>query len=170
MNWDAIGAVGEVAGAAAVLVTLFYLALQVKHATTAARASTRQAVAQMNVDSLAASFNPPVLSSAAKKTTWGEELTPEEHSNYVRWVLLRMRVFENAFYQYKRGLLDEEEWAGYKAIIGGHVGTASYAHEHWNWAKKSYSRSFVAEVQRIVDTAEPLAPAPLRRPSKESQS
>ena len=34
MNWDALGAIGEIAGAAAVLVTLFYLALQVKHATT----------------------------------------------------------------------------------------------------------------------------------------
>ncbi len=30
MNWDAIGAIGEIIGAAAVLVTLIYLALQVR--------------------------------------------------------------------------------------------------------------------------------------------
>lgn len=31
INWDAIGAVGELVGAAAVLATLFYLAKQIKH-------------------------------------------------------------------------------------------------------------------------------------------
>ena len=37
MNWDAVGAIGEIAGAATVIATLFYLALQVKHATSVAR-------------------------------------------------------------------------------------------------------------------------------------
>ena len=31
INWDAIGAIGELVGAAAVLATLFYLAQQIKH-------------------------------------------------------------------------------------------------------------------------------------------
>lgn len=31
MNWDAIGAVGEVLGAVAVIATLAYLAVQVRH-------------------------------------------------------------------------------------------------------------------------------------------
>lgn len=33
MNWDAIGAAGEVVGALAVIATLFYLAKQIKHAS-----------------------------------------------------------------------------------------------------------------------------------------
>ena len=35
MNWEAIGAIGEVLGAFAVVATLLYLALQVRHAKTA---------------------------------------------------------------------------------------------------------------------------------------
>ena len=31
MNWDAIGAIGEIVGAIAVVATLFYLAVQIKH-------------------------------------------------------------------------------------------------------------------------------------------
>jgi hypothetical protein len=30
MNWDAIGAIGEIVGALAVLITLIYLAMQIK--------------------------------------------------------------------------------------------------------------------------------------------
>jgi len=160
MNWDAVGAMGETAGAVAVLVTLFYLALQVKHATSEARASARQAVAQMNVDSLAVSFNPEVLSAAAMKATLGDVLTPEEHSNYVRWILSRMRVLENAYYQHRRGLLDEEEWTGYMAIIAGLAGPTSYAYQHWKWAERSYSPQFVKEVSRIVESAEPIPTPP----------
>ena len=31
MNWDAIGAIGEIDGAIAVVATLFYLAAQIRH-------------------------------------------------------------------------------------------------------------------------------------------
>lgn len=42
MNWDAIGAIGELLGATAVLVTLVYLALQVRHARNDLRRSIQQ--------------------------------------------------------------------------------------------------------------------------------
>ncbi len=36
MNWDAIGAIGEILGAAAVVATLVYLAIQIRSANSAA--------------------------------------------------------------------------------------------------------------------------------------
>ncbi len=42
MNWDAIGAVGELLGSIAVLVTLAYLAVQVRHAQLEARRAVSQ--------------------------------------------------------------------------------------------------------------------------------
>jgi hypothetical protein len=41
MNWDAIGAIGELVGAAAVVVTLIYLASQLRHAKTVANDTNR---------------------------------------------------------------------------------------------------------------------------------
>jgi len=46
MNWDAIGAIGEVVGAAGVIVTLGYLAMQIRANTRALRAESRRAVRQ----------------------------------------------------------------------------------------------------------------------------
>ncbi len=43
MNWDAVGAIGEIVGAAAVVATLLYLAIQVRNSTVQARASAYQA-------------------------------------------------------------------------------------------------------------------------------
>ncbi|MGB0133791.1 hypothetical protein, partial [Dokdonella sp.] len=38
MNWDAIGAIGEIAGAIGVIVTLLYLAIQLRQNTKASNA------------------------------------------------------------------------------------------------------------------------------------
>ena len=46
MNWEAIGAIGEIIGAVAVVVTLAYLAIQIRNNTQIARSATRQAIAE----------------------------------------------------------------------------------------------------------------------------
>jgi hypothetical protein len=42
INWDAIGAIGEIVGALGVMVTVGYLAIQVRQNTFASRAQTYQ--------------------------------------------------------------------------------------------------------------------------------
>ncbi len=41
MNWEAIGAVGEIVGALAVVLSLIYLAIQVRQNSNMARAESR---------------------------------------------------------------------------------------------------------------------------------
>ncbi len=49
MNWDAIGAVGEIIGAAAVVISVIYLAIQIKRQTDQARlAATRELAVAWN--------------------------------------------------------------------------------------------------------------------------
>lgn len=50
MNWDAIGAVGEVAGALGVIISLLYLAVQIRHSSkTAEDSATRDVFAAVGV-------------------------------------------------------------------------------------------------------------------------
>ena len=155
LNWEAVGAIGEILGAATVVATLFYLARQVGHATAVARGAARQAISQMNVDSWGASLDPQVLSRAATKATTGEVLTPEEFGNYTRWILMRMRFIENAHYQYEEGLLDAGEWNGYAKLIEFLVGPGSPVHQGWDRAAVAYSPRFVEEVARIRMESQP---------------
>ena len=74
MNWDAVGATGEILGSLAVIGSIFYLAIQVRHAAGVAKASTQQSAAQMSIDTLVATLDSQVLSKASRKATSGEEL------------------------------------------------------------------------------------------------
>ena len=49
MNWEALGAIGEIIGAAAVLATLFYLAAQIKMQNRQLEKSNDHARAQTSV-------------------------------------------------------------------------------------------------------------------------
>ena len=66
LNWDAIGAVGEILGAAAVFITLIYLAHQVRHARSEARRALGQARAEANRDLIKMGLEPDVLSANVK--------------------------------------------------------------------------------------------------------
>ena len=46
MNWEALGALGEIAGAAAVIVTLAYLSVQIRQNTKASRVAAVQAASE----------------------------------------------------------------------------------------------------------------------------
>jgi len=48
MDWNAIGAVGELVGAAAVLITVIYLAIQVRHTRDALQRAVRQSRAEVS--------------------------------------------------------------------------------------------------------------------------
>lgn len=150
MNWEIIGSTGEWAGAIAVVLTLFYLARQLRDATAVARSSARQAISQMNIDAWGVSVDPQTLSRASAKVTSGEELNVEEQGNYDRWIFMRMRFIENAFYQYRQGLLDTDEWNGYRQLIPFLVGSNSPAYESWRAAAAAYSPKFTREVEQVL--------------------
>jgi hypothetical protein len=60
MNWDALGAIGELIGAIAVFVTLVYLAIQLRQNTKALKSATFQNVSSAmacNVEVLATAPN-----------------------------------------------------------------------------------------------------------------
>jgi hypothetical protein len=156
MNWDAVGASGEILGSLAVIGSIFYLAVQVRHAAAVAKASSQQSAAQMSIDTLVATLDPQVLSVASRKATVGEELSPDELSNYLRWVWTRMRVTENSFYQYRQGLLDSDAWIGHSTSILAHVGPGTVAEPYWERVSRSYSDRFRAEVARILAWGEEI--------------
>ena len=49
MNWDAIGAVAEAVGGLGVILTLFYLALQIRGSNRVAKAQSRQSMTEFAI-------------------------------------------------------------------------------------------------------------------------
>jgi len=116
MNWEAIGAVGETIGATAVVITLFYLAVQlrqntrqVKHSAVATEIAAYQdmigRISELNGLLIASS---ELADLVLKGNADFDSLTNGEKSRYISWYASLIRHGDMAFFLYERGVIDHD--------------------------------------------------------------
>ncbi len=110
MNWEAIGAIGEILGAAGVILTLGYLAFQIRAGTKATKAAAFQAVLQSEME-----FASILIENAG---TWEKIVTdaPLSEGEETRVAIVLYNLFmldsERRFHQYNSGYLEASAWEG----------------------------------------------------------
>lgn len=89
MNWDAIGAIGEIVGSLVVFLTLVVLIRQIKEGTNATRASTMESIGDRIQDRLLAQATNPSLAElharAARSASLAEFNEVEQHQLKFWW-------------------------------------------------------------------------------------
>lgn len=111
MNWDAIGALGEIAGAIGVIVTLIYLAIQLRQNTKASKV----AAVQSSMENSAKFSELLATDGGLARTFWlglsnPEELTVTELRRFVSVLNVFMRRESLAYYLYREGTMPKELW------------------------------------------------------------
>ena len=107
MNWEAIGTVAEIVGAIAVVVTLIYLAVQVKQAKQEITAVGMQARANHAKGVLDPIYMSPQLTTAFAKldfVNYGEfDLTTEEMITFGAWCHTWMQTEQGNYFLLPKG-------------------------------------------------------------------
>lgn len=122
------GAIGELLGAIAVVVTLIYLAKQIRLNTRAMEENRKLALAQtyqmrsdalqeMLVEASESHYIGPII---VKLTQHGypedlgalDVLTPEERGRFRLWQIAQQTHWDNMYYQYQQGFLEPEYYEG----------------------------------------------------------
>jgi len=107
MNWEAIGTIGEATGAIAVVITLIYLAIQLRHNTQSVHANTHQQILNAQqplwLEQTNFAYAEEILSVIAK-----DSLTPAEALAAGSHAVLRCRAHQNIFNQVTSGALTRE--------------------------------------------------------------
>lgn len=109
MNWEALSAISEVLGAVAVLLTLIYLAMQMRQNTASVQANTRQAILQEDQQFVFRAMDDPELILLRFKPN----LTDEEKIRLSMYLITFFRLRESNWRQYRNGVLDEPTWTSY---------------------------------------------------------
>ena len=149
MNWDALGAIGELVGAVAVVLSLLYLATQVRQANKLARGQTRQRMVEQAQHEVYQGFvtEPSIVQSLYKQ----EPLNETEWIRLTGWLLSAMRQREYEWFQYRDGNIDEELWNAYRGVMTIHLGTAR-TRKWWETnGSRPFDRDFCEMVQELLD-------------------
>ena len=107
MNLEQLGDLGDFLGGIGVIVTLAYLAVQIRHNTGAARAATLQQWVTMT-----ATVNMPLSQSGEFARIYragcedSKHLPPQERSQFNAYCLQIFNAFESLFFQAQQGAVD----------------------------------------------------------------
>ena len=114
MNWNAIGAISEIIGTIVVVITLIYLAIQIRQNNKLLLSESRQALVTNDVTSLTANLN---YTEVFTKYISESALSKEEQLSISFMFALDLRNREFEYFQYTNGLLDEATWLAYQNVI-----------------------------------------------------
>jgi hypothetical protein len=154
MNWSAIGAVGEALGAIAVLVSLIYLARQIRQNTRMMKSTVRQQLAAASQESvLRVAEHADVLAKALA----GDDLTPAENIRVRLVIRATFRGYENYAYQHHQGLLDPSEWRAVRENMRSFF-AFRLTRDEWLSTRDEYSDLLQKTLDTLV-TDEPLGAA-----------
>jgi hypothetical protein len=118
MNWEAISALAGIFAAVAVVLTVVYLAIQIRENTAATRSHTHYLATAALAETAAIIASDEKLSRIYNTGL----ATPDEldENEYFRFALIgtsQFRSFENLFFQYRSGFVDEDFWSGHRENI-----------------------------------------------------
>ena len=113
MNWTAIGAIGEVLGAVAVVATLLYVARQLEEQsralTTSVRDSAFQQLQEWNYQVMADPDLSHLFQCGAATDDWSR-FSPEERSRLIHVLYSFFKTFENIYLHTAEGSAPPEVW------------------------------------------------------------
>lgn len=111
MNWDAIGAIGELIGATVVALTLIYLVIQTRQNSASIHANTNQMnLSGFNQINIVLAENPKLAAIVEKGTVAPETLSDEENYSFTWIIRSYMNLYLSLFDQYRAGTCPEFLW------------------------------------------------------------
>jgi len=152
VNWQAIGAIGELAGGILVVFSLLYLAIQLRQNTRAVRAETHQQWVLMNsAQNLLFPQLPAFAAVFLRGSADPAQLSPEERVQYDALVLNVMNTQEALFFQAQHGAIDKEFLGGREPALLAVLRNPGFRRWWERNASTMLDPRFVAYVTKLLE-------------------
>ena len=156
MNWEAIGAVGEILGAAAVVATLAYLARQMRQGSVATTSAAMGSwLADYNAMLLELLRDPEVAQIVRQGLTDFEQLSENDQMRFHTWMVAHTLNAQNVFLQLKDGAMHAgiaDQLLPFNAAMLNTKGGLFW----WGTARSIWRPEFVAYMDKLIQESPPI--------------
>ncbi len=149
MNWDAIGAIGEIVGATAVVITLVYLALQTRHSAAATQSSTEVEASRQLSAWVTRSFQDELIQGLWDDVQAGKPLSDEHYRKWLWYLSDLFHMSEGIFIQYQKGFVSAEVWGEFDRMMLGLL-QAEPTQEFWHSGNTPFSDAFKMHIEKLM--------------------
>jgi hypothetical protein len=146
MTLSNLGDLGDFLGGIGVIVTLAYLAIQIRANTRAVQSASLDTVATSHFEIQKSLGQDPDLAKLWFAGLNGRELSEAAGQRFWFLLLSGARQWERAFYKGRSGTLESDAWAGIEAEWIG-IFSNPGAQVYWNSFRRGFSADFVEYVE-----------------------
>jgi hypothetical protein len=124
MNWEAINAGSQLVSSIAVVLSVLYLAIQLRSSTRVARVAAQDAAASALRD-----VTKPFMENAELGRVWRigledlKTLSAEDQARFFHAAHQFLKALETIHFHYVYGLLDVQLWEGWRELLRHYVAT-----------------------------------------------
>jgi hypothetical protein len=155
VNWEAISAIGQIVGALAVVISLIYLAREVRRNTRAARlASMRTMSDAYNRWAQQLTEHPHLRELYYRGIHDFESLEGADLAGFSSLMGPLFKVSEDAYHQHLEGHLDPRVWRGFEALMrdfNAYPGVQAWWRSRSHW----FTEEFAKLINQQQQTAKP---------------
>ncbi len=147
-----LGSLGEFIGAIGVVITLVYLALQIRHNTRAVRSSMHQDMIESTLriaESL--SDNGELVLIVIKAEANYDDLTTEEHYRFEAYAERVFGNFESVYYSYRNSMIEEDLWESWESSFLTDI-SRDAMRRFWQDERPQHLRDFMDFVDQFYRT------------------
>lgn len=147
MSFETLGNFGDFIGGIAVVITLAYLAYQIRQNTKEVRNNSIQALLDRSTTLFDENIHSPMAEVFAKLQT-EQALTTEEQWRLHMFIRRNFQLYELVFLQYQEGRISEQVMQAYERRVKASVERDFFC-ELWPTMKMFYTDDFVKFVDKL---------------------
>ncbi len=152
MNWEAIAAVAETLGAIGVILTLIYLATQLRQNTRALKLNAEQYAVSENIENsigIATSELPSLITRACMDLA---QLNDDEIARFGFWANGTLRAWQHQHLLYSEDNLSAESWESSEKLMKSFLATDGFQ-QYWQLRRSTFTTTFQSFVDAL-DTSD----------------
>ena len=152
VNWEAISAIGQIVGALAVVVSLLYVAREIRTNASAARLASVSAFSRWLGQLVQ---NPHLAELWNQGVQDFESLETGDRQRFVAAILQLFQIFEEMYYNHLEGHLDLRLWDEFETRMRDLINSSPGIRAWWRQYSAWFSEEFANYVNKLQQTANP---------------
>jgi len=151
MNWEALGAIAELTGAAGVIGSLLYLAAQVRTSNRASAVQAKLVSTRLLNDFMDLLIQRPELNQVMRNGRKSlDSLSPDEYQQFSNMSLKAFWFFSAGHFQFRRHALAESDWFEIRAVLDYWLQSQGCKDWWGRLGRSMYGDEFVAFVESEI--------------------
>ncbi len=140
----------EIVGVVTIVASLVLVAYELRQNTVMMRAQITQTRADLAVAEQVATYNSDYIPAILVKVQNEERLNSEEMIRYRTYLRGFLRNQDNAYWQFRQGLLDSNTPDSIRAAVQVVIGESKLGRETWESQRTTYTPEFVRFVENTI--------------------